>query len=69
VVLAEGDILQKLDVISRTEAVVKAKERGIIPQWPGFSVIAWLPQPDTCGNPQVRPVEIHSRQAALFLVH
>jgi DNA-binding NarL/FixJ family response regulator len=30
VVLAEGDILQKLDVISRTEAMVKAKEQGII---------------------------------------
>jgi len=23
---------------------------------------------DTCGNPQVGPVEIHSRQAVLFLV-
>jgi DNA-binding NarL/FixJ family response regulator len=26
-----GDILQKLGAASRTEAVVKAKERGIIP--------------------------------------
>jgi DNA-binding NarL/FixJ family response regulator len=26
-----GNILQKLDVAGRTEAVVRAKERGIIP--------------------------------------
>jgi DNA-binding NarL/FixJ family response regulator len=30
VVLAEGDIFQKLGAASRTEAMVKAKEQGII---------------------------------------
>ena len=51
------------------------RSRGAGKRARDYPLMAWLfrhrlaASADTCGNPQVGPVEIHSRQAVLFTVH